>query len=236
MITIKTWRGDSVGDCVGKYTRKENGSYDSYLCRKRMSDCIRIWANDYINCWCPFVGCLLSCLRTLSFVDTVYHWICSIADNYHAPIHALCYMVTTSIFCFCLAIAGIGLLSYIRLLSIMMVSAFLIFLFVLVAASNKPLTKLICARNGRRIVCSHFGGFTVPDEIFRCLFNASDSRSSGGIWIACRGKSDRSHYTSGNIMMTKIHTMFSRYAALMAGLAIVLTTFSINSTCLFMTY
>lgn len=37
-------------------------------------------------------------------------------------------------------------------------------------------------------------------------------------------------------MMTKIHTMFSRYAALMAGLAIVLTTFSINSTCLFMTY
>ena len=37
-------------------------------------------------------------------------------------------------------------------------------------------------------------------------------------------------------MMTKIHSIFSRYAALMAGLAIMLATVHVNSTCLFMSY
>lgn len=37
-------------------------------------------------------------------------------------------------------------------------------------------------------------------------------------------------------MMTKIHCMFSKYATLMAGLAIMLATVNVNSTCLFMSY
>lgn len=72
---------------------------------------------------------------------------------------------------------------------------------------------------GNEALSAHIlGNFTVPDEIFRCLFNSSNSTSSGGIWIAYCGKNNRSHYTSGNIMMTKIHSMFSKDAALMAGL------------------
>lgn len=37
-------------------------------------------------------------------------------------------------------------------------------------------------------------------------------------------------------MMTRIHRVFSKYAALMAGLAIMLATVNVNSTCLFMSY
>ena len=37
-------------------------------------------------------------------------------------------------------------------------------------------------------------------------------------------------------MMTKIYSMFNKYAALMAGLAIMLATVNVNSTCLFMSY
>ena len=37
-------------------------------------------------------------------------------------------------------------------------------------------------------------------------------------------------------MMIKVHSMFIKSAALMAGLAIMLATFNVNSTCLFLSY
>ena len=37
-------------------------------------------------------------------------------------------------------------------------------------------------------------------------------------------------------MMTKIHSMIIKSAALMAGLAIMLATFNVNNTCLFLSY
>lgn len=37
-------------------------------------------------------------------------------------------------------------------------------------------------------------------------------------------------------MMAKIHAMLRKYASLMAALAIMLATFNVNSTCLFMSY
>ena len=37
-------------------------------------------------------------------------------------------------------------------------------------------------------------------------------------------------------MMTRIHSIFGKYVALMAGMAIMLATVNVNSTCLFMSY
>lgn len=96
----------------------------------------------------------------------------TVAGGYHAPTRALCYLVTTAIFCFCLAIAGIGLLSYIHLLPIMVVSAFSVFLFAPVEARNKPLTKMKYARNRKRsIACSLFW---VIITVILCLMRFTD--------------------------------------------------------------
>ena len=177
-----------------------------------IADKERVIAYGYELLITSSVGVLL--LSVCAFVSGLYlAWIPfligfaplrTVAGGYHAPTHALCYLVTTSIFCFCLAIAGIGLLSYIHLLSIMVVSVFLVFLFAPVEARNKPLTKMKYARNRKRsIVCSVFW---VAVAVILCLMKFTDVYTTLLILGVAAA--------SGSLIVAKIINLFRKEEAL----------------------
>lgn len=128
----------------------------------------------------------------------------TVAGGYHAPTHALCYLVTTSTFCICLAIAESGILSCNHLLLITVVATCLILLFAPVAATNKPLTKLRFDQNRKwSIICILFW---VTFSVVLCLIKIADVYTTLlflGVAVA-----------SGSLIVAKIINHFRKEEAL----------------------
>lgn len=177
-----------------------------------IADKERVIAYGYELLITSSVGVLL--LIVCSFVSGIYlAWIPfligfaplrTVAGGYHAPTHVMCYLVTISTFCICLAIAESGILSCYHLLLITVVAACLILLFAPVAATNKPLTKLRFDQNRKRsIICILFW---VAFSVILCLIKFADVYTT----ISFLGVAA----ASGSLIVAKIINHFRKEEAL----------------------